>query len=244
MREILEDAAITYRQEAENFLLVAAPAIVLGPVLVLMSAAGLKAALISIPLLLMLYVAVYAASVRAAGLVLSNAEPEPAASYLGVLWKAHSVIRAAIPGALLAALAWGAYLGIQHFGQPIVVAAAGIGGATALFFWAAHHVYDLPLILCHGVGTADAGRIGRGLAARQPDPAPALLLLVSTPLLLAVLLTPLLGALVRPAFGSVVFAAAFGLWLPYCALCLASSCDRLVREAAAADSGRRTRIAG
>ena len=243
MREILEDAAITYRQEAENFLLVASPAIVLGPVLVLMSAAGLKPALISIPLLLILYAAVYAASVRAAGLVLGNAEPEPGASYLGVLQKAQGVVWAAIPGALLAALVWGAYLGIHDLGPPIVLAAVGIAGAAALFHWAARHMYDLPLILCHGVAGADAERVGRGLAARLPEPAPALLIFVAAPILLAVVLTPLLGALVRPAFGSAVFAAAFGLWLPYCALCLSSSCDRLVREAAAIDSGRRARIA-
>lgn len=244
MRETLEDAAITYRQEAENLLLVAAPAMVLGPALVLTAAAGLKPALFSIPLLLILNVAVYAASVRAAGLVLGNAEPEPGAAYFGALQKTQSVIRAATPGTLLAALVWGAYLGIPHLGQPIVGAVVGIAGAAALFLWAAGHVYDLPLILCHGVGAADAGRIGRGLTARLADPAPALLAVIAAPLLLAVLLTPLLGALVRPAFGSAVFAAAFGLWLPYCALCLSSSCDRLVREAAATDSGRRTRFAG
>ena len=90
-----------YRQEAESLLLVVGPAIIAGPILVVVSATGLRPALASIPLLLVLYLAVYTAAMWAAGLMRGSAGPEPGASYAAALRSAPDVLLAAAPGGLL-----------------------------------------------------------------------------------------------------------------------------------------------
>lgn len=235
-REILEDAAIMYRQEAENLVLIAAPAVVLGPILVLVSEAGLKPALVTIPLFFLLYLATYAASVRAASLVLSNVTPDPGRSFLGVLVRAPGIVWSAAPAGLLVGVAWGSALAVREYGFPLPATALALLTAAGAFFWFARHAYELPLMLVHDVGATDAGRMARRIAEDHWSSTLSFVAVVAAPMMAAGLLMPVLAAVVKPSFGGAVFAAAFALWLPFCAICLSLRCDRLVGEAAAEDT--------
>lgn len=231
MRDILEDAAIIYRQEAESLLIIVAPAIVLGPILAMISASGLMPALVTVPVFLLLYLAAYAACVRAAGFVLDNQEPEPGSAYLGVLSSALEVIRAAAPGGFLLAVAWASALVLIGLGFPLLALAIGLLGTAAAFPWASRHAYDQPLILVHEVRAVEAVRVGSHFAEAFKSWTMILLAVVSLPLLAAVLLSWGLAAAVTPSFGGAVFALALALWLPFSALSLTGACARLVGAA-------------
>lgn len=235
MREILEEAVITYRQEAENLLFLAAPAVVIGPLLILVSAAGLTPELVCVPLLLALYLATYAAAVRAAGRVVNNMEPDPIASFLGAAMRTLRVIQVAAPGGLLLGGVWWCAIFLSDLGFDPASLLIGLGGTIAAFVWATRHVYDLPLVLVHDASANEAMSLGPQLA--DPNQTTAFTATIASPLVAAGLLSLLLG-LAKPVFGGVVFAAAAGLWLPFAAMALTFSCDRLVSEALAQTDGR------
>ena len=239
MRELIEEAAITYRQEAENLLFVSAPAAVCGPVLVLISTAGRNAALVAVPLLLIVYLAAYAASVRATGRMLNNMEPEPVSSYLGALLRGAGVLRAAAPGGVLLFGVWWCAILISDQGFAPIALLLGLAGGGVAFAWAAQHAYDLPLVLVHDVQADEAAELGPQLVG--PKQTTRLAGIVSLPLLAVGLLCLAIGA-ANPAFGGVLFAIAIGLWLPFAAIVFTSSCDRIVAEALSSD-GYATRAA-
>ena len=230
MREILEDAAIIYRHEVESLLIIAAPAVVLGPMGVLIAGAGLRIALAVIPIVLLIYLATYAACVSASRLALGNDDPDPGRSYLEALGKAPMLLVAAGPGALLIGGSVASAFIIADEGFRLVALAVVLGGTGAAIWWVARHVYDFPLILAHDAGGSQALRAGPRLADLSEEWTRWLLAAISLPLLLALVLSWGLGAMIKPAFGGAFFAALLALWLPFAALCLTAACDRLVGE--------------
>ncbi len=230
MRKILEDALITYRQEAANLLIFVGPAVVVGPIAALIAASGLVTALAMLPVFLLLYLATYAACVRAAGSVLNNLSPDAGTAYLEVLGGAPEVLRAAAPGAALLAGVAGGALVLGDLVAPLLgLAVAWLGGGCVLL-WLARHAYDQPLILAHGMRTDDVARVGEQLAEDGFLWTLTLLTVVGLPLLVGGLLALGLAAVVTAAFGAAVFALAVALWLPLSAISLTIACSRLVGD--------------
>jgi hypothetical protein len=238
MREILEDAAIIYRHEVESLLIIAAPAAVLGPMGVLIAGTGLRVALAALPIVLLVYLAAYAACVAAARFALGNDDPDPGRSYLEALARAPAVLVAAGPGLLLIGGSIASALVIANEGFRLLALAVVLAGAGGTIWWAARHPYDLPLILAHDARGSEALRAGPQLAERAHEWTRWLLAATGLPLLLALLLSWGLGALIKPAFGAAFFAALLALWLPFAALVLTSACDRLVGEVGEVDEQR------
>ena len=230
MRKILEDALITYRQEASNLMIFVGPAVVVGPIAALIATTGLTTALVMLPVFLLLYLATYAACVRAASSVLHNLSPDPGTAYLEVLGGAPFVLRAAAPGAALLAGVAGAALVLGDLVTPLLgLAVVWLGGGGVLL-WLARHAYDQSLILAHGMRMDDVARVGEQLAEDGFLWTLTLLAAIGLPLLVAGLLAWGLAAMVTVPFGAAVFALAVALWLPLPALSLTIACSRMVGD--------------
>jgi hypothetical protein len=236
MREILEEALILYRQEAENLLFLASPAIIAGPILVLVSATGLTAALVCVLLILAVYLATYVSALAATGLVLASQEPDPVASYLAAFERVSHILKVALPGGLILGAAWmaGLIAGSEGFG--LIGLAVGAAGAGMAFVWSAHRSFDLPLIVLHSLPAHDASELGQQLVRGDVGPTPQFAGVVASPLLVLALLSLALGQLLQPVFGGVLFAAGAAAWLPFAALAFGVACDRIVDEMTAARS--------
>ena len=233
MREILEDAAIVYRQEAENLLIVAAPAVVLGPVCVLIAASGLQAAIISIPVLMVLYVLTYATSLRAARLILQSDEPDPLSAFASTLAKLPAILILLAPFGLLMATTAAASLIVANEGYALTAFALGLFGALVTLAWVARHAYDLPLVLAYGVGGFEALRAGRNVLETAPAWNARIFVATGLPLMGSLLICWGLWTMLSPAFGASVFAALAALWMPFAALSFMGACTRLVGQDAA-----------
>lgn len=231
MREIFEDALVAYRQEAENLVVLVAPALTAGPILVLVAAVGVTEALITIPLFVLLYVLTYAACVRAAGLVLANLAPDALQSYLDVIQSLPGVLRASAPGALLlAGIAWsGVIIGDQ--GDPALALPVALGGALVFLVWAARHAYDQPLLLVQELSPEDAARAGTQITSSGLNWTLYLLLVSSLPLIAIGLLSGLVAVWIEPRFGAILFTLAVAVWLPLPAFTITNATDRVVAAA-------------
>lgn len=228
MREILEDAAIVYRHEAENLLIVAAPAVVLGPVCVLIAASGLRAAFATIPVLMVVYLITYSASLRAAKLVLDSDEPDPMSAFAGTLAKLPAILIVFTPFGLLISTTAAASLIVANQGFALGAFALGLFGALVTLAWAAKHAYDLPLILAYGVGGFEALRAGRNVLETAPAWNARIFVATVLPLMGSWLICWGLWAILSPTFGASVFAALTALWMPFAALSFMGACTRLV----------------
>ena len=227
MGRILLDAAAHYRNEADDLLVIAAPAIVLGPILVIFASSGLGGALGTIPAFVLLFLLAHAACVRAAGLLKSGLRPDPAVAYLDVARRLALVLRAAAPGALLVAGISAAALVVGDLDYSAPALGLGVLGALAAFFWGSRHTYDLPLILIHGLVAEEAARLSEKVTGGNQLWTTFLLALVGAPLLVALLVSWGLAAVLSPPVGAIVFAAALALWLPFQALTFAAASDGL-----------------
>ena len=232
MRESLEDAVIYYRREAEVLLLIASPGLVLGPILVIVASSGLAVGLATIPALVLVYIVTYAACVRAAGLVLTHQDADPIRVYLSVLRRAPDIAQASAPVGLLLATVLGAAFFMSDEGLPYLALAIGLLGLAATIHWALRHMYEHELILGHELRAKDARKTALYLVEGRTSRGVVLLAAVGLPLLAAALLTWGLAAAGEPVFGRVVFTSAIGVWLPFLAITLAGSCQRLMDEAA------------
>ncbi len=219
---------ISYRQEAANLLMLVAPVLVAGPFIVLFAGTGLVASLAAVPLLLLLYLAAYAACVRATGLTMRNLSPDPSAAYLDALASSPDLLRVAAPGGVLLAAVTASGLIISHLGVPWLGLQVGVLGSVAFLVWWARHAYDQPLILVHEVEASEATRVGDQLAEGGLAWTATLLALVSLPLFVAGLISWLLALSVAPLFGGAVFTLALALWLPFAALSLTGASTELV----------------
>ena len=228
MRQILEEAFITCWQEAASLGTMIAPAVLLGPIVVLIASAGLPVALVTLPFLLVVYLAAYAACVRAAGFVQRNLAPDPVLSYQDVLANAPELLRLILPGGLLLAVVTGSAFVINDQGAALVALEVAVLGAGVFLFWWARHAYDQPLLLAYEVEAPEARRVGSLLARGGLSWTLCLVGAVSVPLLLAGLLSWGLAAAVTAPFGGAIFALALALWLPFAAFSLTAACARLV----------------
>jgi hypothetical protein len=230
MREVLEDAAIVYRSEAENLLIIAGPAVVLGPLCVLIASSGLGAALLSVPLLMTVYLLTYAVSLRAAHSVFGSEEPDPARAFLGTLHRLPSIIVASTPIVLLMATASTSALIVSDQGFSTLAFGIGLLAAFVALTWIARHAYDLPLILTYRVGGFEALRAGRHVLDTAPSWTARVFVATGLPLAIGWMICWGLWAALSPAFGAAVFAALAAIWLPFAALSFVNACTRLVSE--------------
>jgi hypothetical protein len=231
MRQILEEAVLSCWQEAQNLAIIVAPAALLGPIFVIVAGSSLGLALIMLPVVLLAYLAVYAASIRGAARISHNLSPEPAEVYRDVLFSSPDVARVSIPGVLLAAAAAFAVLVVASEGIGFLAVAMGLVGVGAVLFWLGRHAYDLPLVIAHSLPARQAAQGGAQLAEVGQSWTAALMALVASPLVLVALLCWGFSAVVSPVFGGVVFALAVSAWLPVVAFVLTTACDWLVEAA-------------
>ncbi len=230
MREVLEDAAIVYRYEAESLLMIAGPAVVLGPLCVLLASSGLGAALLSIPLLMTVYLLTYAVSLHAAHLAFGSEAPDPARALFGTLHQLPSVTIAAGPIALGMAAALTSSLDVSDQGFSAMAFGIAVLGAAVAVVWMARHIYDLPLIMAYDVSGLKALRAGRSVADTAPAWTARVFFATVLPLVISWLICWGLWAAISPAFGASVFAALAAVWLPFAALSFVNACTRLVSE--------------
>jgi hypothetical protein len=235
MRETLEEAAILYRQEAEDLLFIAAPAAVLGPILLLVIAYSTTAAFVCIPLVLLLYFAVYAASVQAASMMMGSRSPEPGPSYTGVLMRAPDLLRIALPGGLLMAATWGICVFISDNGFPPIALLLGIAGGAIALAWVARHIFDVPLVVVHDMGASEAGALGSQMTAGPLSGPLVILLSIAAPLVGVAVLGLALAFVIHPLFAGVLFSIGTAVWLPFAALALVFASERLVDQVVAAE---------
>ena len=232
MREILEDAAVIYRQEVEGFLAAVTPAAVLGPLLLIVASRGVTAALATIPFFLLLFLLTYAVCLESASAILRNHGYQDGGRYLRLLRRLPDIIVAAAPaGLLLAAVsASGVVLGDQGFAYlSLVVALLGI---VATAHWALRHSFALPLVVSYDLRGRDALDASAQLADDLPQETRSLVATVSLPLVVAGLLGAGLAAVSVPLAGAAVFLLALAAWLPFSALALTGACVRLLDTSA------------
>lgn len=231
MRRNLEDAAVLYRQELESLQLIAVPAVVLGPLLVIIAAGGLPAALAAIPAFLVLYLLSYAACVSAAGAALHNSEPRLSACYADALRCAPVLARLAAPAGLLLAGVFGAAIVLSDIGFGYVGALFGVLGAGAGLVWASCHAYDQPLVILHEVTAEEAAEVSDSFSRDETTSTLLFLGAVALPLVPVLLLSWALGAALLPVVGAGLFVLVLALWLPFAALALTIACDQMIEEA-------------
>jgi hypothetical protein len=230
MRQLLEDVLIVYRQEADNLLTIVAPAAILGPVLVIIAAASPAAALVSVPILLLLYLVTYATCVRASGAMLRNLAPDPARSFIDVLISAPSILIVAVAPVLLLTVVMCGALFVAEAGFVPVGAAMGLIGIAVAVHWVTQHPYDYSLLLAFDVGPDQAVRAGSNLAVVARRETTVLLAMLAAPLALVGLIALWAGIFLGQPAGAGIFLLAFALWLPFPALALTFGCDRLVSQ--------------
>lgn len=231
MRQLLEDVLIVYRQEADNLLTIVAPAAILGPVLVIVSASSPTIALAAVPLLLLIYLATYATCVRASGAMLRNLSPDPTRSFLEVLVSAPGILVVAIAPILLLTVVMCGALFVAQAGFIAIGAAMGLVGLGAAAYWVTQHPYDFSLLLAFDVDSDQAVRGGSKLALVARDETLRLLALVAAPFAIVSLIALWAGIFLGQPAGAGIFLLALALWLPLPALALTFGCDRLVSEA-------------
>ena len=230
MREILEDAIITFRQEGENLLFIVAPAAVIGPIGAMIAFHSLTAAIVTIPLLVLLFFLTYAACLRAAGLMMENRTPEMGPAYGGVLesardtiqfaWQGMAIISGAAIVSVLVSTLWRTDVAL------LLIAFAGGG----FLIWSARHAYEQPFLLGLSVPGHEAQAAGQHLADRLSSWTAMLVVTLSAPMLVAGALAFGLSTAISASFGAAAFTMAVALWLPLPALALTAACARLVSE--------------
>ncbi|MDP3766856.1 MAG: hypothetical protein U1B78_06165 [Dehalococcoidia bacterium] len=234
MREILEEAAILYRQELESLQPIAAPVAVAGPILVIIATSSLIAALATTLVLLFLYGIAYAACVRAASLMLENSSPGAGDAYLDAFRAAYTLLRNGAPAMLLIAAIAGSALVISDQGFTSVSMLIGALGAATVVVWAGRHAYETPLVLLYGMSATDAEGASARLTGGETLGASGFLAIVSLPVVIAALLGCGIGAALAPPVGAAVFLIVVALWLPFAALSVTLACGRLVESAGVA----------
>lgn len=235
MKETLEDALIVYRREVENLIFVASPAIVLGPILVLVAASsGLLSGLVAVALLALLYAIVWSACVSAAGLLHNNEEPTMLASYVWTLRRSIDVVRAAGPAIVGLMVTLEASFAVAHFGFVDLAFGLGLVAIATGVHWASRHGLEHPMVVAFGAELDEAREFSLALAERQGMRGVALFVMVALPMVLGQLLCFGLATAISPVFGAAALAAIAALWLPYSALALTGAGVRWLDQAIAA----------
>jgi hypothetical protein len=228
MREILEDSALIYRQELESLFAILVPGVILGPGLVILAASGVKLGLALVPIIFLVCLVLFAASLVWAGNQLANSAPDPMPLLL--LHRAPNIVLSAAPlGLLLVAVsACAIVIADQGFGYLALLAVAA--GVLAAVHWISRHPYELPLVVVYDASARQA----TAASARLPDDARQwtlrLLITSGAPLLVAGLIAIWMAWALAPMVGVAVFLLALTLWMPFGSLCLVSGCARLLSE--------------
>ena len=235
MRDIIEEALIIYRAEVDSFLTIITPAAGLGLILLIVSDTGLTAALVTIPLLLVVYLATYAACIRQAGSMVAGGSYAATRVWLDVLGRMPHALVAAAPAGILIAVVAGCAVVLSDQGFWYLGMGVGLLGLAGAGRWASKHAYDQPLIIVYEARALEALETGSRLAADTRDWTLRLLAAVFAPLAAGGLISAGLAWLMAPIAGAAIFLLLVALWLPFGALCLTEACLRLVDRA---DSAR------
>jgi hypothetical protein len=238
MRTILEDSVLIYRQELESLFTLLVPGI-LGPVLLIVAASGLKAALALVPVLLLLYLGTYAGCLTWAGYQLSNSPP-PGPVLLILLRRAPEIVLSAAPVGLLVVAVSACGLVAADRGFAYLSLLAGGAGFFAAAHWLSRHTFELPLVVVYEASARQATETSARLDEEARQWTLRLLMLIGSPVALVGLLSVWLAWAIAPLVGATVFLLALTLWMPFGSLCLVAGCARLLGEG----ESLRQRLAG
>jgi hypothetical protein len=238
MREILEDAALIYRQEADTVLTLVAPLAVVSLVLlIVVSFGGLAPGVTALAGLVLAYALGYAASLHWAGSIATTrmfGRGRPA--WVEVLLRGPQALLVLGPACVLAVFAGSVALVVAREGFWYL--SAGIGGiaAAAAAPWVFRHAYDLPLVVLYEASSRDALDAGARLSDETRDWTARLVLLTSIPLALGAAVAGLIALPLGPVAGAAIFLIVVSAWMPYWALVMASACAKVLDETATAPS--------
>ncbi len=228
MREILEDSALIYRQELEGLFAVLVPGVVLGPALLILAATGVKLGLALTPVIFLVYLGLFAASLIWAGYQLANSAPD--AMPLVLMRRGPDIVLSAAPVGLLLVVvsACGIVVADQGYGYLALLAVAA--GAFATVHWLSRHTYELPLVVVYDASARQATAASARLSDEARQWTLRLLITIGAPVLLVGLISVWLAWAIAPLVGAAVFLLALTLWMPFGALCLVAGCARLLGE--------------
>jgi hypothetical protein len=226
MREILEDSALIYRQELESLFTILVAGVVVGPILLILAATGLKMGLALLPLIFLFYLGLYAANLSWAGYQLANSsssDPLP----LVLLRRAPDLITSAAPlGMLLVVVsACGIVVADLGFGYLALLAAAA--GFFAAVHWLSRHAFELPLVVVYNASARQAAAASAQLDDDGKQWTLRFLITAGAPMIAIGLISAWLAVATVPLVGAAVFLLAMTLWMPFGSLCLVSACARL-----------------
>lgn len=231
MRELLEDAVLVYRQEADSLLPIVSVTAVLSLILLVFSAVSVTLALVVIPLFVILYLASFSFCVQWAGTFsTSRTRGRGHKPWLELVVRIPAIARAAAPGCMLAVLIAGSAVIAGDAGFWYLSIAVGVLGLAAGSQWLVKHAYDSALVIVFDAGASDAIEAGARLTADSPEWNARLLTLMFSPLFAAGAFCVLLGWLLAPLAGAAIFVLSLSAWLPFAALVLTNACQRLMDE--------------
>jgi hypothetical protein len=228
MRDILEDSALIYRQELEGLFAVLVPGVVLGPLLLILAATGVKMGLALAPVIFLVYLGLFAATLIWAGYQLTNSAPD--AMPLVLVRRAPDIILSAAPvGLLLVAVsACAIIVADQGYGYLALLAIAA--GGLAAVHWLSRHTYELPLVVVYDASARQATAASALLSDEAKQWTLRLLIAIGAPVMFVGLISVWLAWAIAPLVGAAVFLLALTLWMPFASLCLVAGCARLLGE--------------
>jgi len=230
MREILEDSFLIYREELENLFGLLLPAVIVGPVGLMIAASGMNASLAMIPVLLLLYLGTSAACLHWAGYQ-ANHMRSPGRTWWTLLREAPNIIVSTAPVALVLVVVSVCGLFLADQGFDYLAWLAAIAGTVATCHWLSGHAYELPLVMAFDASSRQARALSGQLDYKERRATLRLLAVIGAPMYAVALLGVWLALAIHPIVGAAVFLLAGTLWLPFAALCLVTACDRILREA-------------
>ena len=228
VRDLIEEAVILYRTEVDSFLAIITPAAAFGLIMLVVSDMSLTAALVTIPLLFLVYLATYAACVEQAGVLVSGGSRPAGRVWLEVLVRSPQILMAAAPSIAITVIVASCAVVLSHMGFWYLGVAVGLAGAGVGLSWLADHPYDQPLIVVYEAKARDALDTGSQLAAETREWTVRLLAVVFAPVVAGVLISAGLAWTMAPIVGAAIFLLVVAFWLPFAALCLTEACLRLV----------------
>ncbi len=231
MRDLLEDAILVYRQEADGLLSIVTVTAVLSLILLVMSAMSMTLALVALPIFIILYLASFSWSVQWAGTFsTSRTSDRGQKPWLDLLARAPSIAYTAAPGCLLALLIAGSAIIAGDAGFWYLSIAVGILGLAAGAQWFAKHAYDEALVIVFEARASDAVEAGSRLTEASAEWNARLLGLTCAPLFIVAIPCVVLAWWLAPLAGAALFVLALSAWLPFAALVLTNACQRLMDE--------------
>ncbi len=239
MREILEDSALIYRQELDSLFTILVVGVVMGPILLILAATGLKMGLALLPLIFLFYLGLYASNLSWADYQLANGSSSDSLPLM-LLRRAPDLVTSAAPLGLLLVVVSACGIVVSDLGFGYLALLAAAAGFFAAGHWLTQHAFELPLIVVYNASARQASAASAQLDDDAKQWTLRFLMTAGAPMIAIGLISVWLAVATVPLVGAAVFLLALTLWMPFGSLCLVSACARLLGEGESA----RGRMAG